>query len=176
VMMFIGPDVPVPDLQWPGGDKPRAESPTPRPHRPDVPVAGPPRLSSRPRTQPSPGGVPQQLSPSPSPTRPPIRRPKPPPRGTLIVAPVSVDLGARSTVADIDLTAKDGRVAWTASNSDPKIVLSNVSGEIAAGEHATVQVILNRQLITPAGQSVVTVTDGSGRSTAVHVSWDLSLL
>jgi DNA-directed RNA polymerase specialized sigma24 family protein len=176
LIMFIGPDVPVPELQWPGGDKPGPETPTARTHRPDQPVAGAPRVSARPRTQTPPGSLPQQL-PSPSPPKsPPNKPPKPPPRGTLVVTPLSVHLGSNVSVADIDLTAKNGTVAWSASNSDPKIVLSNVSGAIAAGEHAKVQVILNRQLITPAGRSMVTVTDGRGHSTAVTVSWDLSLL
>ncbi|MFL6055268.1 MAG: hypothetical protein ACJ72W_20540, partial [Actinoallomurus sp.] len=117
----------------------------------------------------------QELPPSSPPKSPPTRSPKPPPKGVLIVMPVSVHLQGNSRIGEIGLTAKSGRVDWNASNSDPKIVLSNVRGAIAAGEHATVQVILNRTAITPPGRTVVTVTDGGGRSTAVTVSWDLSL-
>jgi DNA-directed RNA polymerase specialized sigma24 family protein len=172
VMMFIGPSVPVPDLQWPGEGKPR-KTPTARTPRSDDPVAGLPRTSP-PRTQAPPANLPQELPSSP-PKSPRPRSPKPP-KGVLIVTPLSVHLQGNSRIGEIGLTAKNGRVDWSASNSDPKIVLSNVKGAMAAGEHATLQVILNRTTITPPGQTVVTVTDGGGHSTAVTVSWDLSLL
>ncbi|MCO6010075.1 RNA polymerase sigma factor [Actinoallomurus purpureus] len=171
VLMFIGPNMPVPDLEWPGQGKPQAKTPSARPHRSDGATTTRPR-ASRPRSQPPPGSLPQ-LIPSTSP-KPPKKSPKPP-KGTLVVSPVSVHLRADTKIADIQLSAKNGKVAWNASNGDSKIVLSNVSGAIPAGEHATVQVILNRQGITPAGQTVVTVTDGGGHSTAVTITWDLSL-
>src|SRR5262249_50890107 len=98
-----------------------------------------------------------------------------PPKGTLVVNPVSIHLYAMTKIADIQLTAKNGKAAWNATNSDPQIVLSNVTGEISAGQHATIQVILDRKGITPPGQTVVTVTDGAGRATPVPVTWDLSL-
>jgi hypothetical protein len=169
VMMFIGPNVPIPDLQWPG--VPGSRTPTVRTPRSDDPVAGLPRTSP-PRTQAPP--APQELPSSSPPKSPPTRSPKPP-KGVLIVTPLSVHLQGNSRIGEIGLTAKNGRVRWSASNSDPKIVLSNVNGAMAAGEHVTLQVILNRTAITPPGQTVVTVTDGGGHSTAVTVSWDLSL-
>jgi DNA-directed RNA polymerase specialized sigma24 family protein len=176
VMMFIGPGVPVPDLQWPGGGKPQSKTPVTR----TTPPSGDPvvtRPPSHPRGQTPPETNPQLIpSPTPTKTRPPTKWSPRPPAGTLVVAPTSVHIQSRSKIGDIGLTAQGGAVTWTASDSDPNIVLSNVSGSIGAGEHATVQVILNRQVLTLPGQSVVTVTDGRGHSTAVTVSWDLSLL
>ncbi|WP_433179216.1 RNA polymerase sigma factor [Actinoallomurus sp. CA-150999] len=171
VMMFIGPNVPVPDLQWPGQSKPRPKTPTSRTHRSKIPVAATPRTAP-PKGPELPG---PELVPSPGPTKSPPKKSPKPPKGTLVVSPVSIHLYAMSKIADIQLTAKNGKVAWNATNSDPQIVLSNVTGEISAGEHATVQVILDRKGITPPGQTVVTLTDGAGRSTPVTVTWDLSL-
>ncbi|GAA4630034.1 hypothetical protein GCM10023196_053730 [Actinoallomurus vinaceus] len=170
VMMFIGPGVPIPDLQWPGQGRPRPKTPTSRTHRSEFPVVAKPRTS-----QPRPALPGPELVPSPGPTKTRPRKSPKPPKGTLVVNPVSVHLQAMTKIADIDLSAKNGKVSWNASNSDPKIVLSNVTGEISAGEHATVQVILDRKGITPPGQTVVTVTDGAGHSTPVTVTWDLSL-
>ncbi|GAA0349117.1 RNA polymerase sigma factor [Actinoallomurus spadix] len=176
VMMFIGPDVAVPDLQWPGGGKPRPTTPSARTTPPSGdPVVTRPPAAPRSQGQAAPETGPQ-LIPSPTPSRshrPPKSSPKPP--GRLVVSPVSVHIQGRSTIGEIGLTAKAGGVRWSASNSDPNIVLSNVSGSIGAGEHATIQVIVKRQTITLPGQTVVTVTDGGGHSTAVTVAWDLSV-
>jgi DNA-directed RNA polymerase specialized sigma24 family protein len=176
VMMFIGPGVPVPNLQWPGQGKPRTKMPTSRTHRSEIPVVATPQ-ASQPKGPglPGPDLVPSPPGPTKSPTTSPTKKSPKPPKGTLVVSPISIHLQAMSKIADIQLTAKGGEVAWNASSSDPKIVLSNVTGEIAAGEHSTVQVILDRKGITLPGQAVVTVTDGAGHSTPVTVSWDLSL-
>ncbi|MCO5998513.1 RNA polymerase sigma factor [Actinoallomurus rhizosphaericola] len=177
VMMFIGPNVAVPDLQWPGGGKPRTGTPATRTTPPrGGPVVTRPPAASRSQGQTGPETGPQ-LMPSPTPTRPhrPPKSPTKPPTGVLAVAPLSVHIQGRGTIGEIGLTAQGGRVDWTAADSDPNVVLSNVSGAIAAGEHVKIQVILKRQAVTLPGQTVVTVTDGGGRSTAVTVSWDLSV-
>ncbi|MEV5705748.1 sigma factor [Actinoallomurus sp. NPDC052274] len=177
VMMFIGPNVPVPDLQWPGGGKPHSRTPTSRTTPPsDGPILTRPPVSSPSRGQAPPNTGPQLL-PTNRPTKPPPPSKTPqPPKGVLEVAPLAVHIQSSSKTGEVDLTAKDGDVDWTAASADPSIVLSSASGAIAAGEHATLQVILDRKGIVLPGQTTVTVTDGGGRSTAVTVSWDFSLL
>lgn len=175
VIMLIGPDVPIPDLQWPGqGPPPPTESSVPQPHRISGTYAARPRPSE---TGTPPNALPE-LIPSPSPTRPAPPRPSRPPKrppGTLVVLPLSLRLKADTDIAEIGLTAENGAVSWSAANADPKIILSNVSGDLPTGGHTTIQVILQRSGITPPGRTTVTVTDGRGRSTTVTVSWDLSL-
>ncbi|MFL6055129.1 MAG: RNA polymerase sigma factor, partial [Actinoallomurus sp.] len=60
VLVFIGPNVPLPDLQWPGEGKPPSKTPAVRAPQPDDPVAGLPRTSP-PRTQVPPANLPQEL-------------------------------------------------------------------------------------------------------------------
>ena len=168
-MMLLGPDVRVPEIQWPGTGPDHPGSPSPRHH---MPAQNP--IASGPTKTFPPGAVPS-LSPVPSKT-PGTPSPRPPGVGVLDVTPQSAHLRMNEKVATITLTARNGRVTWTATDSDPQITLSDTSGSIPSGGHATLQVVLHRGAISLPGRTTVTVSDGRGNVTPVTVAWDLSLL
>ncbi len=170
-MMLLGPGLPVPEIQWPGSGPHHPGSPSPRHHGPSQdPVAGPGPTKTF-----LPGAAVPPRSPAPSKT-PKSPVPRPPGAGVLDVTPRSVHLRMNEKVATITLTARNGRVTWTAADSDPQITLSGTSGSIPSGGHATLQVILERGVVNLPGRTTVTVSDGRGNVTPVTVTWDLSLL
>jgi DNA-directed RNA polymerase specialized sigma24 family protein len=170
VLMLMDPNLPVPDIQWPGGKPHTSKPPTHRPRRPDgqdgAPGAG--------------GGIPPttapQALPTPTPTRP--STPPPPGRrtGALVVSPVSIHFHGHDTTAAIVLGAEGGPVSWTAAASSPQVTLTRAGGTIRDHGQVTVQVSLNRGLITLPGNATIAVSGGSGASVPVGVAWDISVL
>lgn len=168
VMMF-GPGLPVPEIQWPGTGPNHHGPASPRHHGPgDNPIVGP---AGPTKTLP-PVALPR---PAPPPSKTPGRLSPPPRDGALAVTPTSVHLRMNERVANVTLTAWNGRTSWTATDADPQITLSGTSGAIPAGGHVTLQVMLERGTVRLPGRTTVSVTDGQGHVTPVTVSWDLSL-
>jgi DNA-directed RNA polymerase specialized sigma24 family protein len=171
-LMILGPDLPIPDIQWPG-TKPNPHKPgSPRPYRPGAPPQeGQPNAGRQP-----PRDGPQLLPPPPSsggvsPTTPPKQRP-----GMLAVTPASIHFKDHDSAAELMLIAKGGPVTWTAVTSSRQLTLSKARGGIADEARVTVHVLLDRGLITLPGTATITLTDGAGQITPVGVAWDTSLL
>ncbi len=168
-LMIIGPDLPVPDIQWPGEWTHTPHSSKHPTHRPD-----PTRRGGE--------GLPGQTLPDPSPTPsvPPSRPASPgPPRGgpgMLAVTPQVVHLTARESVAELYLAARNGSVSWAGGSSNRYLTLSKSRGGIHDASRVTIRLMLKRGLLTLAGTAVVTLTDGAGHDTQVNVAWDASLL
>jgi DNA-directed RNA polymerase specialized sigma24 family protein len=170
-LMLMNPNLPVPEIQWPGGRPHISKPPSHHPRQPGergqdgTPGGGPP--DQRPTS------APQLInSPSPSsPGTPPGRR-----TGVLAVSPTSIHFRGRATMADLLLSAKGGPVTWTAVSSTPQVTLTRSGGMIDDGGTVTVEVELNRGLITLPGTATVMVTGGSGQIVAVGIAWDTSVL
>ncbi|MDN3353063.1 sigma factor [Actinomadura sp. DC4] len=169
-LMLMDPNLPVPSIEWPGG----------RPHTSTPPSAHTRRQGAQ---DPEPGGgrdqqrpttAPQSVnSPTPTPTH--SRRPGPR-TGALAVSPTSIRFRDHTTMAAIILTAEGGPVTWTAATSSPQVTLMNAGGTIRAHGHVTVQVTLNRGLLTLPGTATITVSGGTGPVVPVGVAWDISVL
>lgn len=177
VLLLMDPNLPVPDIQWPGGGPHTSKSPSPRPGRPGeggggggqngAPGAGGP--GQRPTTAPQ-----TMASPSPSHTD---GRPPPGHRtGVLAVSPTSIHFRGHDTVADLMIGANDGPAGWTAVASSPQVTLTRTTGTLGDRGKVTIGVTLNRGLITLPGSATITVSGGSGPSVPVSVAWDTSVL
>jgi RNA polymerase sigma factor (sigma-70 family) len=176
VLMLLGPAAPGAPGPWPFDPEP-----SPRPSK-SVPETAPqpPQNPDRP----GPGGG-EQAHPGPPPGGAPGRpepeherdRPSAPPAGQarLTVRPNEIALAGRSE-ATINLRAENADVAWTARDSAGAISLSRARGTAPAGEAETIEVRLDRALVTFPGVATVTVTEAGGREHTVQVSWTLSLL
>ena len=164
-LLIVGPDLPVPDIQWPGEPQ-RPKTPSHRhDHGPDD--DGPSAGRQQPRTGP-------QLIP-PHSGNPGSPAPKHP--GELAVTPIALHFKARDRVALLSLRASGGPVTWSASASTPQVTLSRAQGGISSGRRVTVQVALARgELLTLPGTATITVIDGQGRDIPIRVIWDISLL
>jgi DNA-directed RNA polymerase specialized sigma24 family protein len=168
-LLLMDPNLPVPEIQWPGGRPHTSRPPTHHPRRSGgqdgMPGTGD---DVRPTT------APQSLpSPRPSPTRP------PPPggrTGMLVVRPVSIHFHGHDTIAALLLGARGGPVSWTAAASSPQVTLTRAGGTIRDHGQMTVQVTLNRGLITLPGTATIAVSGGSGAAVPVGVAWDISVL
>lgn len=164
-LVIIGPDLPVPEIQWPGEPQ-RPSAPSHR-HDHDGPDDGPSAGRQQPRTGP-------QLIPPP--TGEPAS-PAPPRPGRLAVTPVSLHFTARDRVCVLSLRASGGPVTWSAFASSPQVTLSRAQGGISSGHRVTVDVALARgDLVTLPGSATITVVDGQGRDIPIRVVWDVSLL
>jgi DNA-directed RNA polymerase specialized sigma24 family protein len=172
-LLVMNPNLPVPDIQWPGGKPHPSPSPSHRAHRSgnrggneDAPGTGAP-VDQRPTNAPQSIGSP---SPS-SPGTPPGRR-----TGVLAVRPTSIHFRGHATMAEILLNAAGGPVSWTAVSSTPQVTLTSAGGTIHDRGAVTIEVTLNRGLITLPGTAIVTVSGGSGQVVPVAVAWDISVL
>jgi hypothetical protein len=168
-LLVMNPNLPVPNIQWPGGRPHDSRSPDPHPHRSaqaGVPGAGD---DQRPTT------APQSMN-SPTPT--PTASPSPPGRGSgvLVVAPASIHFRNHDTVASLVLRARGGPVRWTAAASSPQVTLAQAVGTIKDHGQVEIQVTLNRGLITLPGTATITVSGGSGQVLPVSIVWDISVL
>jgi DNA-directed RNA polymerase specialized sigma24 family protein len=172
VLLLMDPNLPVPEIQWPGGKPHTSKSPEHRPRRSGaqapIPGAG---------DEQRPTNAPQTIdSPSPTPTR---STPPPPPghkTGVLVVSPASIRFRDHDTMANLILTARGGPVSWSASASSPQVTLGQAGGTIPAQHQIAVPVTLNRGLITLPGSATVTVSGGTGQVVPVSVAWDISVL
>lgn len=171
-IMAIGPDLPVPELHWPGERTRVPKSPSLHHDRPDRPSRdGAPGNGG---TEPRPGPA---LIPSVPPrTSAPPRSTPPRGPGQLAVSPQSIHLRSNEKVADVLLTAKGGPVTWTAGASTGQLTLSSSSGGLPENGQATIQIVLQRGLITLPGSATITVADSIGRNTSISIAWDTSLL
>jgi DNA-directed RNA polymerase specialized sigma24 family protein len=170
-LLVIGPDLPVPDIQWPG-DKPPppSESPYPDTHRPDErPQSGIPGDGQPPN--PGPQLLPPSLPATPGSPAPPPKRP-----GVLDAGPRSIHLRRHDRVADLYLTAHGGSVTWTAVASSPQLTLSRTRGRLRAAGHVMIRITLERGLLTLPGVATITLTDGAGHDMRVSFAWDTSVL
>jgi hypothetical protein len=170
-LMVIGPDLPGPDIHWPGEKTRVPKSPSLHSARPDRP----PRTGT-----PADGGSQPRPGPALIPSIPPSSAPPPsaPPRrpGQLAVRPLSIHLRSNQKVADVLLTAEGGPVTWTAGASTEQLALSRTRGGIPEDGQVTIQVVLERGLITLPGSATITVADSTGQNTPINVAWDTSLL
>jgi len=171
ILLLMNPNLPVPDIQWPGGRPHTSKPPSEHSHRPGaqdpVPGAG---GGQRPTT------APQSIN-SPTPSSAPPRRPRPPrTTGVLAVSPTSIRFRGRTTTAAVLLSAEGGPVTWTAAASSPQVTIMNPGGTIREHGHVTVQVSLNRGLLTLPGSTTITVSGGTGPVVPVNVAWDISVL
>jgi DNA-directed RNA polymerase specialized sigma24 family protein len=170
VLMLMDPNLPVPDIQWPGGRPHTSKSPSQHSHRPGAQDRAPGGDGQqRPTT------APQTIN-SPTPTSAPPRRPGGPRTGVLAVSPTSIRFRGHTTMAAILLTAEGGPVRWTAAASSPQVTITNAGGTIREHGHMTVQVSLNRGLLTLPGSTTITVSGGRGAVVPVGVAWDISVL
>jgi DNA-directed RNA polymerase specialized sigma24 family protein len=167
-LMLMDPNLPVPDIQWPGGEPHTTETPKHHTRRPGMPGGGD---DQRPTTGPQSIG---SLRPSPSapPAPPPPRRRN----GVLVVSPTSIRYRGHDTMAAIMLTAKGGPVRWNAAASTPQVTLARAGGTIGDHSQVSVEVTLNRGLITLPGTAIITVSGGTGQVVPVGVAWDISVL
>jgi DNA-directed RNA polymerase specialized sigma24 family protein len=169
ILMLMNPNLPVPDIEWPGG----------RPHTPKSPSEHSRRRGAQDR---APGGgddqrptsAPQSIN-SPTPTSGPPRRPGPW-TGVLAVSPTSIRFRGHTTMAAILLSAEGGPVTWTAAAASPQVTIMNPGGTIREHGHVTVEVSLNRGLLTLPGSTTITVSGGTGPVVPVGVAWDTSVL
>ena len=166
---LIGPGGPVPGLIWPSYRPEPSITPVhpgrrPPEAQPAPPVKGPPGggIPSDAAAQDDRPGNPGQVTPLPT--------------GVLDVAPGTIDLGRADTNAELTLTSSRGPVAWRASTSTSRIVLSADSGKIAANDDAVVKITFSRGLIELPGKATITVTDSAGQQHLVTVVWEGSLL
>ena len=165
-LLLMDPHLPVPEIQWPGG----------KPHVTRSPSSHPRREGTRDRVPDGqrPTSAPQTIdSPSPTPTRsrPPGRR-----SGVLMVDPGSIRFRNHDTVAALVLRAEGGPVTWTASSSSPQVTLGRIGGTVGERGQVSVEVTLNRGLITLPGTATVTVSGANGQVFPVSVAWDISVL
>ena len=161
-LMVIGPDLPVPDIQWPGERTHSPHATKHPPHRSDASDGGP--------GQARPAPIPTTSRPTASPLPP--RRPI----GELAVFPQVVHLTAGESMAELYLAAKDGPVSWAGDSSSSRLSLSKSRGGIHDADRVTIRLILRRELLTLAGSAVVTLKDSAGHDVQVKVAWDASLL
>jgi len=169
ILALMDPNLPVPDIQWPGGKPHTSKSPSEHRHRPGAQDRAPGEGGAqRPTT------VPQSIN-SPTPTPDPPRRPGPR-TGVLAVSPGSIRFHGRTTRAAILLSAEGGPVTWTAAASSPQVTLVSAGGIIREHGHVTIQVALNRGLLTLPGSATITVSGGTGPVVPVDVAWDISVL
>jgi DNA-directed RNA polymerase specialized sigma24 family protein len=168
-VLLIGPDLPVPEIQWPGG-KPH-HSTSPRPGHRTSPHEGVPRAGGIPEPSTGPQLLPSATI-SPSPTHPPVHGG----HGTLGVSPLSLHFRAHDRTATLALSARGGRVGWTAVTSTAQLTLSKTQGTLKKSGHDMIQVRLDRGLLTLPGSGTITLTDGSGDTAPVSVTWDASIL
>jgi DNA-directed RNA polymerase specialized sigma24 family protein len=157
-LMITRPALPVPD--WPGPSEHQQR--TPDRH------SGSPTVPPRP-----PGSQPPAAAPV---IVPPGHHPGADPPGMLAASPRVIHFSGGVTAADLHLSAGGGPVSWTAMESSPQIALSPGQGRMPTGGRATVHIQLQRGLLTLPGSTTVMVTDGTDRSIAITVSWDLSVL
>jgi DNA-directed RNA polymerase specialized sigma24 family protein len=168
-LLVMNPNLPVPDIQWPGG-KPHTPAPSHHKHHPGDGNDGGPDgapVGQRPTSAPQSVGSP---SPS-SPGTPPGRR-----TGVLAVRPTAIHFHGHTTMAGVLLSATGGPVTWTAVSSTPQVTLTSSGGTIRDHGSATVQLTLNRGLITLPGTATITVSGGSGQVVPVAIAWDISVL
>jgi DNA-directed RNA polymerase specialized sigma24 family protein len=166
-LVSIGPNLPVPDIRWPGEpQRPKVPSPSHAPSGPDNGKFGPGR--QQPRTEPE--LIPSHIG------SPPIGSPPRSQPGRLTVSPLSIHFSARDKVASLSLRATGGSVTWSASASTPMVTLSRAHGGISGGHRTTVQVRLTRGILTLPGSGTITVVDGTGHDFAIGIAWDVSLL
>lgn len=161
-LMITRPALPQPD--WPGPPSEHVQRPPGRhPHAsPSTPHrTGPPSTPSAV----APAGI-----------RPTRDRDANHPPGTLTAGPVSIHFSGTTRAADLTLTAKGGPVSWTATAPSPQITLSSVRGRMPAGGHATLHVVLQRNLLTLPDTTTITLTDDAGHTVVITVSWDLAVL
>jgi DNA-directed RNA polymerase specialized sigma24 family protein len=166
-LLLMDPNLPVPDIQWPGGRPHTTEPPSQHRHHPGR--GGQDGASGGPQDQ-RPTTAPQSI-PSPS-------SPGTPPGGSgvLAVSPVSIHFRGHDTMAAVRLSANGGPVTWTAFSSTPQVTLTSTGGSIGDHGMVTIEVTLNRGLITLPGTATVMVTGGSGQVVPVLVAWDISVL
>jgi DNA-directed RNA polymerase specialized sigma24 family protein len=173
-LLLMDPNLPVPDIQWPGGKPHTTRTPSDHRHRPGaqdgVPGGG---GGVRPTNAPQSVG---SLTPSPSRPGPPRTRPPGRRAGVLVVSPTSIRYRGHDTVAALTLNAQGGPVSWTANTSTPQVTLDSAGGTIGAHRQVTVEVTLNRGLITLPGNAIITVSGGTGQVVPVGVAWDTSVL
>jgi DNA-directed RNA polymerase specialized sigma24 family protein len=168
ILMLMNPNLPVPDIQWPGGRPHTPKSPSEHSHRPGAQDPTPGGDEQRPTT------APQSINSS-TPTSAPPRRPGPR-TGVLAVSPTSIRFRGHTTMAAILLSAEGGPVTWTAAASSPQVTIMNPGGTIREHGRVTVQVSLNRGLLTLPGSTTITVSGGTGPVVPVGVAWDISVL
>jgi DNA-directed RNA polymerase specialized sigma24 family protein len=168
-LMLMDPNLPVPEIQWPGGKPHTSKPPTHHPHRSEAQDGAPGSGGVRPTTEP-------QAFPTPTPSSP--STPPPPGRrtGMLVVSPGSIHFHGHDTIAVIVLGAQGGPVSWSAAASSPQVTLTRAGGTIRDHGQMTVQVSLNRGLITLPGNATIAVSGGSGAAVPVGVAWDISVL
>jgi hypothetical protein len=94
----------------------------------------------------------------------------------LVVSPGSIHFHGHDTIAVIVLGAQGGAVSWSAAASSPQVTLTRAGGTIRDHGQVTVQVSLNRGLITLPGNATIAVSGGSGAAVPVGVAWDISVL
>ena len=167
VLMLMDPNLPVPDIQWPGGRPHTSKSPSGHSHRPGA-------QDRAPGGGERPTAAPQSVN-SPTPTPGPPRRPGPR-TGVLAVSPTSIRFRGHTTMAAILLTAEGGPVSWTAAASSPQVTIMNPGGTIREHGRVTIPVSLNRGLLTLPGSATITVSGGRGPVVPVGVAWDISVL
>jgi hypothetical protein len=169
-LLIIGPDLPVPDIEWPG-DKPLpSKSPYPETHRPDPrPQTGVPGDGQPPN--PGPQLLPPSLPATPGSPAPPPKRP-----GVLDVGPRSIHFRRHDRVAGLYLTAHGGSVTWAAVPSSPQLTLSRTRGRIRDAGHVTIRITLERGLLTLPGVATIRLIDGAGHDMQVTFAWDTSVL
>jgi DNA-directed RNA polymerase specialized sigma24 family protein len=169
ILMLIDANLPVPQIQWPGGKPHTSNSPSDRGHRPGARDGAPGGGDERPTS------TPQSInSPTPTPT-PPQRWPGPG-TGVLAVSPGSIRFHGHATMAAILVSAEGGPVTWTAAASSPQVTLMNAGGTLRKDGHARIRVTLNRGLLTLPGSATIMVSGGSGPVVPVDVAWDISVL
>lgn len=170
VLMLVDPNLPVPEIQWPGGRPHTSKSPSEHSHRPGAQDRAPGSGDGqRPTT------APQSIN-SPTPTSAPPRRPGGPRNGVLAVSPTSIRFRGHTTMAAILVTAEGGPVNWTAAASSPQVTIMNSGGTIREHGHVTIPVSLNRGLLTLPGSATIMVSGGRGPVVPVGVAWDISVL
>lgn len=171
LLMMMNPGLQVPDIQWPGGKPHVHKSPSHRPHRRSAAQNPVPGIGDdqRPTTSPQ-----RSDTPTPKPTSP--RPPSGGHAGVLAVSPTSIRFSGHMTMADILLSAEGGPVTWTANTLSPQITLTQATGTIPDHGRVTVEVNLNRGLLTLPGSATLMVSGGTGPVVPVNVTWDLSLL
>jgi DNA-directed RNA polymerase specialized sigma24 family protein len=170
-LLLMDPNLPVPEIQWPGGKPHTSKPPAHHSRTPNGQDGAPGAGGVRPTTAP-------QALPTPTPPRPPGSTPPPPGRrtGVLVVSPGSIHFHGHDTIASIVLGAEGGPVSWTAAASSPQVTLTRAGGTIREHGRMTVQVSLNRGLITLPGNATIAVSGGSGAPVPVGVAWDISVL
>ncbi|WP_329249476.1 RNA polymerase sigma factor [Actinoallomurus sp. NBC_01490] len=168
-LLVMNPNLPVPDIQWPGGKPHTARSPEPHPHR--SAQAGAPGAGDDQR----PTTAPQSMN-SRTPT--PTSSPSPPggKGGTLVVDPASIRFRNHDTMASLVLSARGGPVSWSAAASSPQVTLAQAGGTIKDHGRVEIEVTLNRGLITLPGTATITVSGGAGQVVPVSIAWDISVL